>query len=249
MKNHGNTEEDKLYSKKAGVKAVLGIICGVAGFAFLFAGAVMQEKGISDAVAVPVALGGFLGGDIIGLVLLLKAAPELMASDIMKNLAVRYKVYEESLLTELTQMGRMYVKQRLLQNKFRSMQEGYDVKRKFSFSKDWIYYYVRTVDDIGIENAVNRESARFNQIKKKGNAFCLILIVRLEKVDEQEKKELKDVCKKYLLSDYVFGPGAGIIIIAVDGVTDTGYYLEAPKRTVPYLYRRGYKEIGRIFKK
>lgn len=244
MENYGNTEEDKLHSKKAGVKAVLGMICGAAGIAFLFAGAVMQEKGISDAVIVPAALGGFLGGEIIGLAFLLKAAPELMVQDILK----RDKVYEESPLTELTQMGRVHVKQRLLESKFRSTQEGYDVKRKFSFYKDWIYYYVRMTDDIGIENAVNRESERFNQMKKKGNAFCLILIVRLDKVGAQEKKELKEVCREYLLSEYVFRTNAEIIVIAVDGDADTGYYLEAPKKTAPYLYRRGCKEIGRIFK-
>lgn len=242
-----DTREEELHRKKAILKAVSGIGFGVLGLAFLFVGAIMQDKGIPGEITVPVILSGFWGCNMIGLVLLFKAAPELMLSDMMKNLAVRSKVYEESELSELWEMEKERVVQKLLQSGFRRTQEGYFVKKKFSLYKDFIYYYACLTDDIGIENAIKRESVRFNQTKKRGNAFCLILLIWLDKVSETEKKELKEECKKTLLSEYVYGPCAELIVFAIDEITHTGYYLRAPKRTVPFLYNRGCRLIEAVF--
>ena len=242
-----DTKEEELHRKKAILKAVSGIGFGVLGLAFLFVGAIMQDKGIPGEITVPVILSGFLGCNMIGLVLLFKAAPELMLSDMIKSLAILNKVYEESELNKLSEMEKERVVHKLLQSRFRKTQEGYFVKKKFSLYKDFIYYYVCLTDDIGIENAIRRESVRFNQTKKKGNAFCLILLIWLDKIGETEKKELKEECKKILLSEYVFGPGAELIVAAIDESTHTGYYLRAPKRRVPFLYGRGCRLIEKIF--
>lgn len=241
------TKKEELQRKKAVLKAVLGIAFGVLGIVFLFAGAYMQDSGLPDRITVPVILSGFFGCNIIALVLLFKAAPELIASDIMKNLVARNKTYEEAKLSELSKMEKEHVVHKLLQNKFRRTKEGYFVKKKFSFYKDFIHYYVCLTDDIGVENAIKRETGRFDQMKKKGSACCLILLIWLDKIGDKEKEELKEESKKVLLSEYVFGHGTGLIVVAVDNNTHTAYYLRAPKRTVPFLHHQGCKLMESVF--
>lgn len=233
--------------KKAVLKAVLGTVFGVLGIVFLFAGAYMQDRGIPDRITIPVILSGFFGCNMIGLVLFFKAAPELIASDMMKNLAIRNKTYEEAKLSELWGLEKEHVVHRLLQNRFRRTQEGYFVKKKFSFYKDFIHYYVCLTDDIGIENAIKREAGRFDRMKKKGSAFCLILLIWLDKISEKEKEELKVECKKSLFSEYVFGSGASLIVIAIDESVHIGYYLRMPKKAVPFLYHRECKLMEEVF--
>lgn len=245
------TKEEELQRKKAVLKAIVGICFSVLGFIALFAGAFMQAGGVPDRIIIPVILSGFFGCNLVGLVFLFKAAPDIMLSDMMKTISARNKVYEESGLSEIPEMKKEGVTDRLAQNRFRRTQEGYFVKKKFSLYKDFIYYYVCLVEDIGIENAVSRELARFEQMKKKGNAFCLILLIWLDKISEKEKNELKEESKNSLLYEYayeyVFRQGTSLIVVAIDESTHTGYYLKMPEKTVPFLYRRGCGLIEEVF--
>lgn len=117
------TKEEKLQRKKAAIKAVSGTAFGVLGIVFLFLGAYMQDRGIPDRITIPVILSGFFGCNMIALVLLFKSAPELIASDMMKNLAIRNRHYEEAKLSELWGMEKEHVMHRLFQNRFRRIQE------------------------------------------------------------------------------------------------------------------------------
>lgn len=242
MSDRKNTEEVDV--KKAKVMAVLGIILFVVSFCFLFWAAIMQEMGVSNEIITPIALIGFFGCDIIAIVLLVKAIPGLMVADIEKM----DKKYEGNELTELHLMDKDVVLQKFLENKFKCTEDGYYRKKKFSFWKDSICYYVRMTDDIEVENAVRRETNHFDNIPKKGKNFCLCLFVYMDEVSEYEKKILKEMGKNCIISETVLNPriAATAIVIVVDCSTSTGYFLDIGKGKSLSLYSHGCKMLKKL---
>ena len=235
MNNKKNDTESIISKKKALAILLLAYLLFVAGFAFLLWAAMMQDSDIPDAIIEPVTMIGFLVCEITAIVVCVKAYPALAKRDEV----LRNKRYEEQDLFELCQMNHSAVEQALLEHRFRPTKDGYYHKKKYSVSQDEVYYYVRMVEDVNVENAVSREVQTFNSLKKKGKHICLILMVYMDKVDEQVKSTVKELGKKAVSAE-------DVVVTAIDSTTSMGYFLDAAKGFS--LYVHGCKMIRKVFK-
>lgn len=246
MKNKENKHNDEeiIDTKKAIYMFIVAIFLFFAGFAFLIWAAVMQEHGLLNGVIILVGLVGFFGCDILSIVLLIKALPGLLFLDIEK---IDRKCNESKLL-ELPLMGKEAVVKKLLQHKFKYTEEGCYRKKKFSFLKDCIDYYARIVDDIDLENAVQRELNRFESVEKKVKNCCLLLFVYLDELGEAEKKNIKEIGKRFIALETI-NPHieATIVVVAIDSGTNTGYFSDVEKGNSLMLYSYGCKILKKIF--
>ena len=246
MKNRENKrgDEDIMNTKKAKWMSVFGICLFFAGFAFLIWLAVMEEYGLSNSVIISVAILGFIGCDILSIILLIKAFPGLVALDIEKI----DKKYDEREMLVFPSMEKEVVVQKLFQHKFKYTEEGYYRKKKFSFLKDCICYYARIVDDISLENSIQRELNRFDLTEKKGKNFCLILFVQLDEFGEAEKKHIKKIGKLSIAIETI-NPLAEetVIVVAIDSGANTGYLFDIGNEKIITLYSHGYKMLRKIF--
>lgn len=242
-KESKSNDEEIIDTKKVICMFIIAIVLFFAGFAFLIWAAVMQEHGLSNKIIILVGILGFLGCDILSIVLLIKAYPGLLFLDIEK---IDRKCNESELL-ELPLMEKEAVVKKLLQYKFKHTEEGCYRKKKFSFLKDYIYYYVRIVDDIDLENAVRRELNRLDSAERKGKNFCLLLFVYLDELGEAEKKNIKEIAKRFIALETI-NPHTEetIVVVAIDSGTNTGYLLDVEKGKSLMLYSYGYKMLKKF---
>ena len=234
---------------KKGKKAVI-MICTAAAvflcaFGFLAWAIIMDERGVSDAVLLPIGFGGFLGCCILSLVLIFNALPSLAILDMLKI----EKQYQGKELIELVLIDKVTMGINLLEKRFKYTEEGYYKKKKFSFIKDCITYYVRMVEDMNIESAVLRETLNFDRIKKKGKNPCLLLFVYLNKVDEEEKKFIKKLGTDAIVAESITSSllGESTVVIAVDRSTYKGYFLDIGRNSVVTIYSYGCKMLKRLY--
>lgn len=240
-----NEENQTPDIKKATVMAVIAVILIFIGFGSIAGAAFMQGAGFSDEVIVLVVAVGFFGCNIVGVILIAKAYPALLLSDCMRA----DRIYEKQGVRELSLPDQNALRQQLLQHKFKDTENGYYRKKKFSFLKDSICYYIRIIEDVEVENAVRRETIRFDSMKKKENNLCLLLFIYMDEVGEREREEVKELGKMYIIMGTVINPktSASVITTAVDSRTNRGYFMDVGKRGALTLYSYGCKLIREMF--
>lgn len=239
--------DEKLDIKKATHRAIIAVILIIIAFLSLFVAALMQGHDISDTVIVPMALVLFFGGNIIALILLVKSYPALLYADCMK-MEERYSRQEltQVLLPDQSSIGQVF-----LGHKFKYIEEGYYRRKKFSFLKDSVNYYARITEDFEIENALKREVNQLFEVKRKEKNLCLLLFVYMDEIDEQEKREIKELSKNQIVMGSVVNPdiSVAVLVIAVDRKMNTGYYMESRKYGRISLYSYGCRMVGKMFDK
>lgn len=240
-------DEDEKELRKAKVMAVSAIILEICGFASFVGAAVMQKRGIPDSIILPVVVIAFFGCSFAAIFLLIKAAPELMTADIKKI----DRKYDSCRPEQLAGMDKQSIRQKLLQHKFLATEEGYYRKRKFSFLKDSVSYYVRITEDVNLQTAINREMDRFDKISGKGKNFCLILFVNMDAVGEREIESLKQAGKTFIAMETVLNPNLEetVIPVLIDQNSDTGFFLDIGKGHIISLYSHGCKMLKKIWRK
>lgn len=237
--------EEKRSVKKAMIMSVIAIVLILIAFSCLIVAAVMQERGYADEVVIPVALAGFFGGNVIAIVLLFKAYPALLRSDCAR-MEARYAGKE---LTCMSFPARESLAQIFISGGFQYIQEGYYRRKKLSFLKDSVCYYVRMTEDTDIENALRREIERLYQMERREKNLCLLLFVYMDEIGESDKELLKELGKNTIVMESVLNPNISmsVLLIAIDRRRDTGYYMEIGKHGGITLYAYGCRMIGKLF--
>ena len=230
--------------KKAKTMAIIAVILIVLAFSCLIVPALTQYYDDFNTVLMPIILVGFFGGNIAALILIGNAYPVLLASDCMKM----DERYERQELTQILLPTRDLLAQIFLDNKFKYVKEGYYRRKKFSFLKDSVCYYVRMTEDIEAENALRREIERLDQVGKKDKNLCMLLFVYMDEVGEREKKDIKELGKGTIVMESVINPkiSLSVLVIAVDRRTDQGYYMEIGRHGSLTLYSYGCKMLRKL---
>ena len=248
MNNDIEQESERRHIKRAGIMAVFGVIMVIIGFSFLVCAAIIQGNGHN--VSEFVIMAGFFGCNIVGVIMIYKAYPYIVMSDYIRL----GKKYDSLELSELDNMDKDSVSEKLLENGFTYTDEGYYTKKERSALRDNIYYYIRMVDGNEIENVVLKEVDYFNSVKKakktnsKEKNLCIILFVYMNDMREKDKKDIKEFGKNNIILETVKDPNVGtsIIAVGVDSVTYKGYFLDIDKANMVTIYSHGCKLIKHI---
>lgn len=234
-------QETAAYIKKCKVMFGTGLGAGILAFLVLILGVVLQDRGAhgTDVVCIIAALACM----IIGLVLLIKAYPGLMISEVDRAEAE----YDRQELSQLPVLERSRVEQQLCSCGFKRESGGYFTKKKFSFIRDSIHYYVRITSCQKLESVVEREEKTFAKLTENDRNACLILLAYPTRFNETIKVEVKSIDKINLVYESLDPYAAcSTLVMAVDSQTGTGYYLDNGKKHRTSLYAHSCKMLKKI---
>ena len=246
VRSNQTKQEKSLSPKAAYLLVILGLVLFLASFGFLICAAILQDKNVSDAIVTLVGLVGFFGCDIAAIIVLAKALPHVVTCDFDRL----DRKYDKKELTSFPLLTKEQLQETLLRFKFRPAQDGYFCRRKFSFTKDYINYYVRIADGSFLKNTISDELKRFEELEKKGKNHCLLLFVYTEKFNSHQEDMLRLRSKQFFILSSILPSGeeTTIVPIAMDSTTCTGYYLDMDKKISLALYNYGCKILRKISK-
>ncbi len=235
-----NSEEAVI--RKAKWKLCLGILLALLGFGVLLAGVALD---VQDTWGIVALIAGFFACDIAGVILLIKALPGLALSDINR---IDQK-YGECELTQLHGMKKYEAEQILRSHKFKFDDSGYYRRKKFSFLKDSVSYYVKMLDSSNMEKTIQNESNYFDKQVQSGNNICLILMIYSKEPMDQNTQLLRNAGMVQIADNMVLEMYSSktMVVVGVDPVTGIGRYLDMGKGHNLYLYKYGCKMLQKLF--
>ena len=228
--------------RKAKWKLFIGCVMALLGFAVLLAGAILD---VQETWMIVVLVAAFFACDIAGLILIIKAMPGLAISDINK---IDQK-YGECELTQLHGMKKYEVEQTLRSHKFQYDDSGYYRRKKFSFLKDSVCYYVRIVDSSDMEKTIRNECNYFDKQVQDGKCACLILLIYSNEATDETAELLRCAGMLQIADNMVLDMYASktMVVVGVDQTTCIGRYLDIGKGHHLYLYKYGCKMLNKLF--
>ena len=149
-------------------------------------------------------------------------------------------------LTSLPAMSRTTLQQSLSENKFQ-YENGYYYRKKFSFWKDSVRYYIKLTDSTDLSATLDREIDSFNSSDCSGQNACLIIIMYQNGVTEATKTTLKEISTNSAIAETVIDPhlNATFLSVAVDSFTGTGYFFDLHKSHIS-LYSHGCRLLKKL---
>lgn len=149
-------------------------------------------------------------------------------------------------LTSLPAMGKTTLQQALSENKFQ-YENGYYYRKKFSFWKDSVRYYIKLTDATDLSGTLDREIDNFNNSDCNGQNACLIIIMYQNGVTEDTRTALKDISTNSAIAETVIDPhlNATFLSVVVDSLTGTGYFFDLHKSHIS-LYSHGCRILKKL---
>ena len=234
-------EQEELRSEKRGLRLYFsGLVCCLIAFGFIIAGIFFQKYNVKNGDAI--AIGGFV---IFGI-----AAVFLIVKNIGYALLWEADRKEKKLngqeLTSLPAMGKTTLQQALSENKFQ-YENGYYYRKKFSFWKDSVRYYIKQTDATDLSGTLDREIDNFNNSDCNGQNACLIIIMYQNGVTEDTRTALKDISTNSAIAETVIDPhlNATFLSVVVDSLTGTGYFFDLHKSHIS-LYSHGCRILKKL---
>lgn len=234
-------EQEQLRSEKRGLyRFFAGFACTLISFGFIIAGIFFQENHIKGGSII--ALTGFIVFAIIGLFLLLKNISYALLWEADR----KEKKLSGQSLTSLPSMNKAALQDALAKNKFQ-YENGYYYRKKFSFWKDSVRYYIKLTDSSGLAATLDREIDSFNNSDCNGKNACLILIMYQNGMSKDSRDLLKDISTNSAITETVLNPymEATFLLVAVDSFTGTGYFFDLHQSHIS-LYSHGCRLLKKL---
>lgn len=234
-------EQEQLRSEKRGLLLFFaGLVCFFIAFGFIIAGIFFQKYHIKNGDAI--AIGGFVIFGIAAVILLLKN----IGYAVLWEADRKEKKLNGQELTSLPAMSRTTLQQSLSENKFQ-YENGYYYRKKFSFWKDSVRYYIKLTDSTDLSATLDREIDSFNSSDCSGQNACLIIIMYQNGVTEATKTTLKEISTNSAIAETVIDPhlNATFLSVAVDSFTGTGYFFDLHKSHIS-LYSHGCRLLKKL---
>ena len=234
-------EQEQLRSEKRGLLLFFaGLVCFFIAFGFIIAGIFFQKYHVKNGDAI--ALGGFVIFGIAAVILLLKN----IGYAVLWEADRKEKKLNGQELTSLPAMSRTTLQQSLSENKFQ-YENGYYYRKKFSFWKDSVRYYIKLTDSTDLSATLDREIDSFNNSDCSGQNACLIIIMYQNGVTEDTKTTLKEISTNSAIAETVIDPhlNATFLSVAVDSFTGTGYFFDLHKSHIS-LYSHGCRLLKKL---
>ena len=234
-------EQEQLRSEKRGLLLFFaGLVCFFIAFGFIIAGIFFQKYHVKNGDAI--AIGGFVIFGIAAVILLLKN----IGYAVLWEADRKEKKLNGQELTSLPAMSRTTLQQSLSENKFQ-YENGYYYRKKFSFWKDSVRYYIKLTDSTDLSATLDREIDNFNNSDCNGQNACLIIIMYQNGVTEATKTTLKEISTNSAIAETVIDPhlNATFLSVAVDSFTGTGYFFDLHKSHIS-LYSHGCRLLKKL---
>lgn len=207
----------------------------------------LQENGYGDFWWPLTGLLGFFTCDIAALILLFYIMGDAIAHDVEK----KSEMYAKLELTRCEDLMPDRVKEKLLSQKFKATKDGYLKKKVFSFAKDSICYYVRSVTSSDVKGTIDEEFKRISNLSERAANLCLLLFIYKSNPDEEDFAEVKQTSTSLMIGETVIPrrhAGTSIIIL-VDEMTNEGYFLDMNSKMNLAIYAYGCRLIKKYFLK
>lgn len=234
-------EQEQLRSEKRGLLLFFaGLVCFFIAFGFIIAGIFFQKYHVKNGDAI--AIGGFVIFGIAAVILLLKN----IGYAVLWEADRKEKKLNGQELTSLPAMSRTTLQQSLSENKFQ-YENGYYYRKKFSFWKDSVLYYIKLTDSTDLSATLDREIDSFNSSDCSRQNACLIIIMYQNGVTEDTKTTLKEISTNSAIAETVIDPhlNATFLSVAVDSFTGTGYFFDLHKSHIS-LYSHGCRLLKKL---
>ncbi len=215
----------------------------VLAFALLIAAGVVQDNGAPDAVSSALGISFFviLIADLIFMIANFKKAASYeyiaKAEKIEKNgcMILENATYEKLL--------------RAMEAEKFTLKDGeYYHKRKFSFAKDIINYFVKcgSYEDLG--KTLEAEFQKFENKDYKNKNQCLILFLYSDEVSESDLKKITDVSAQLIsIEETVHASYFNTVVpVLADRISRKVYFVPTGKMSIS-VYSHGVKMIKKLF--
>ena len=235
----------KELTKKDFVKLmILGVGLFLLFFAMLAVAAILQENGVSSSIYTPVMLSSFVPG-VIALV--------IMISNFGRMIEYELRVKAEKIANRKFDIVEGVTKQSVMdaceKQGFEKRDFEYYYKRKFSFSKDYVNYFVRCADGYDLAEQFKGELEKFDRKNYSNKNKCLVLFLFLDTVSQANLKFLTNQATAFILTEAA-AIGAGrfdsTVLILVDNSTRKAYMV--PDRASISIYKHGIKFVKKLLK-
>ena len=134
---------------------------------------------------------------------------------------------------------------KIYEMKFMKLDNEYYYKRKISFLKDYINYYVKIVQTQDFNKTMKKEIDGFLSFNGKRKNKCFILYIVKDSVKDEDIKSLIDASSISILNDEVLFTSIrydSIVITLLDKSTDLLYFVPYSEFGV-MIYKYGIKFI------
>ena len=215
----------------------------VPAFALLFAAGAVQDSGGSDKVA------GALG---ISFFVILIADLIFMIANFKKAASYEYVAKAEKIEKDGCTVIENATQQKLLgaleAEKFTLKDGEYYHKRKISFTKDVINYFVKCASFEDFGKTLDSEFQKFESRGYKNKNQCLILFLYSDEVSENDLKKLAEVCAQLISIEETVPSSYFNTVVAVlaDRISRKVYFVPTGKMSIS-VYAHGVKMIKKLF--
>lgn len=228
--------DDEFFMKKGKILFISGMILFVIAFSFIFFGKTRIH--LSDRILIA----GFFVCGTLSLVLLVKSMPAIALIEIIQI----DKKYRNKPLRQLQSVSREAVRKKMQAQNF-SLYGGYYRKKKFSFLRDSITYYIKLSDCSDIDQTIEYELDQFDTIHARDKNRCLILFLYFDRLTNEIRDSLRNYGITALTSESLDPHSTETaLIIAADKVSGKGYFLDIEGK-ITTLYSHGCKTIRKLF--
>ncbi|MBQ9745979.1 MAG: hypothetical protein IJW21_04080 [Clostridia bacterium] len=237
-------KKDKKQMDKKAYTVFTAVAIGlfVLAFALLAGAGIVQDSG-SDKIA------GVLGGSFF---VLLIADLVFILANIKRVMEYEFEAKTKKIETggfaTLANVTEAKILAALQEGKFTLHDGEYYHKRKFSFGKDVINYFVKCAEYENLNETLTQELDKFENKDYKHTNKCLLLFLFADEVTEEDRADVMEISKNLIslettLSLPQFDTS---VIIAVDKMSRKAYFVPINKTSIS-VYAHGVKMIKKLF--
>lgn len=215
----------------------------ILAFALLIAAGIVQDNTGSDKIA------GILGGSFF---VLLIADLIFILANVKKAMAYEFeektKKIENAGFITIENATEAKLMLALEVQKFTLKDGEYYHKRKFSFGKDVINYFVKCAEYSELKETLTLELDKFESKAYKNTNKCLILYLYADEVTAEDRALLMEISKNLISLETTINPtyfDTSVIILA-DRISRKAYFVPINKMSIS-VYAHGVKMIKKLF--
>lgn len=150
----------------------------------------------------------------------------IMPYEAMYDMDAKWKEYRNKATTKISDAGKQNIVKQLKRHGFKETKQGYYRKKKFSFSRDSVCYYVALADARYPGNTFDRIINHMDQIPEKTKAVCRILLLYKETPTQADRDWLRDNAAMQIAMDVLPSrKERSAIPVLVDSITGGGEYI------------------------
>jgi len=125
----------------------------------------------------------------------------------------------------------------------------YYYKRKISFTKDFINYYVKKVNSFDIVETIKKEFDIFDEYKFKRNNICFLLFIEKDEITNEDLDVLLERSNIMISLEVIPNIINKTAVISLIDKSNKQLYISLPGKNKLTIYNSGYKFAKKIIVK